>query len=109
MKLNCRGKTDRTGARYRYYCCPKHDPLLAGGEDRRCTERNIRAEALDDFVLARVKETLLRPDVLLAGGAALAQTEPTPDADTGDQTDGELEDLRDEVTARKAEEDRPRS
>jgi hypothetical protein len=26
-----------------------HDPLRAGGEDRRCPERNIRADALDEY------------------------------------------------------------
>ena len=79
VRVNCLGKTDRTGTRYRYYYCRKHDPLVAGGEDRRCPERNIRAEALDDFVLEKVKETLLRPDVLLAGESALARARPAPD------------------------------
>jgi len=79
VKLGCRGRTERTGKRYRYYCCPKHDSLRAGGEDRRCSERHIRAEALDDFVLAKVKETLLRPEILLAGEAALTSSEPAAD------------------------------
>jgi len=40
----------RNGTWRRYYYCRNHDPPHAGGEDRRCTERNIRADALDDYV-----------------------------------------------------------
>jgi hypothetical protein len=35
----------RNGTFHRYYYCRNHDPLRAGGEHRRCPERNIRAEA----------------------------------------------------------------
>jgi len=35
--------------RYYYYYCRDHDPLRAGGEDRRCRERNVRSDTLDAF------------------------------------------------------------
>ncbi|MDE3132563.1 MAG: recombinase family protein [Acidobacteriota bacterium] len=63
----------------RYYCCPYHDPIKAGGPEKRCTQRRIRAEELDTFVFNQVREILLRPDVLLAGEQALVVREPAPD------------------------------
>ena len=63
----------------RYYCCPYRDAIKAGGPDKRCTERMIRADELDAFVFEQVREILLRPDVLLAGEQALVAREPTPD------------------------------
>ena len=65
--------------RNRYYCCAYHDPIKAGGQDKRCTERRIRADELDAFVFEQVREILLRPDMLLAGEHALAAREPAPD------------------------------
>jgi site-specific DNA recombinase len=56
----------------RYYTCPRHDPLLAGGPERVCTERQIRADELDSFVYDKIRDVLLQPDVLLAGERALA-------------------------------------
>lgn len=58
------------------YCCSNHDPLKAGGQDRRCTERRIRANELDAFVFDQVRAVLGRPDVLLAGERALAGRGP---------------------------------
>lgn len=63
----------------RYYSCYHHDTLRAGGVDKRCTERRIRADELDAFVFAQVREILLRPDVLLAGERALVAERPAPD------------------------------
>src|SRR6185295_523002 len=63
----------------RYYHCRNHDPIKAGGDDRRCPERNIRSDALDTFVFDQVRAALLRPDVLTAGEQALAVRTPTPD------------------------------
>lgn len=63
----------------RYYSCSNHDPIKAGGQDKRCTERRIRADELDTFVFDQVREILLRPDVLLAGERALIDREPAPD------------------------------
>ena len=59
--------------------CRNHDPIKAGGEDRRCPERNIRSDALDTFVFDQVRVALLRPDVLTAGERALAVRTPAPD------------------------------
>ncbi|MFR0355295.1 recombinase family protein [Streptomyces sediminimaris] len=70
---NCHTMRARNGTWHRYYYCRNHDPLRAGGHERRCPERNIRAEALDAFVFAQVRAVLLRPDVLLAGEQAHAQ------------------------------------
>jgi hypothetical protein len=64
---------------HRYYYCRNHDPLRAGGEDRRCTERNIRSDALDAFVFDQVRHALLTPDVLAAGETAVAGRRPVPD------------------------------
>jgi site-specific DNA recombinase len=63
----------------RYYYCRHHDPVRAGGEDRRCPERAIRADALDSFVYEQVREALLRPEVLLAGEHALTAGAPAPE------------------------------
>ena len=65
--------------RNRYYSCPYHDPVKAGGPEKRCTERRVRADELDTYVFSQVREILLRPDVLLAGERALLAREPTPD------------------------------
>ena len=62
----------RNGAFHYYYYCRNHDPLRAGGEHRRCPERNVRAGELDAFVFDQVRATMLRPDVLLAGEAAVS-------------------------------------
>jgi site-specific DNA recombinase len=67
-----------------YYYCRQHDPLRAGGEERRCPERCIRADSLDMFVFDQVRDALLRPDVLLAAEHAVA-TGPSPDDNVLDQ------------------------
>jgi site-specific DNA recombinase len=76
--VNCHKMRGRNGTRHRYYYCRNHDPLRAGGEQHRCTERNIRSDALDGFVFDQVREALLRPEVLLAGERAVATRAPTP-------------------------------
>ena len=63
----------------RYYYCRNHDPLRAGGQEHRCPERNIRADALDTFVFDQVRQALTRPEVLLSGEHALASRAPAPD------------------------------
>ena len=78
--VSCHKMRGRNGTVHRYYYCRNHDPLRAGGEDRRCPERNIRADELDAFVFERVRDTLLRPDVLLAGAHAVSARRK-PDAD----------------------------
>lgn len=64
---------------FRYYHCPNHDRLRAGGEDRRCPERHIRADDFDAFVFDQVRSALLQPDILVAGQTALANKGPVPD------------------------------
>ncbi len=77
--VNCHKMRGRNGTVHRYYWCRNHDPLRAGGEAHRCPERNIRADALDAFVFDQVRASLLRPEVLLAGEAAVAAQAPVPD------------------------------
>ena len=77
--VNCHKMRGRNGTWHRYYHCRNHDPLRAGGEHHRCPERNIRADELDTFVFDQVRAALLRPQVLLAGQAAVAARQPTPD------------------------------
>jgi site-specific DNA recombinase len=78
---NCHKMRGRNGTWHRYYHCRNHDPIKAGGPDRRCTERNIRSDTLDGFVFDQVRAALLRPEVLTAGEQALAVRTPTPDDD----------------------------
>jgi len=77
--VNCHKMRGRAGTWHRYYYCRNHDPLRAGGEHRRCPERNIRSDALDAFVFDQVRQALLRPQVLLAGERAIAVRAPAPD------------------------------
>jgi site-specific DNA recombinase len=65
--------------RNRYYSCPYHDEVRAGGPEKRCTERRVRADELDAFVFDQLRAILLSPDMLLAGERALVGREPTPD------------------------------
>jgi site-specific DNA recombinase len=78
VSLRCHRMRARNQVYHRYYYCPNHDPIRAGGEQRRCPERNIRADALDDFVFTQVRAVLERPDVLLAGEHALGAQGPSP-------------------------------
>jgi site-specific DNA recombinase len=76
---SCHKMRGRNGTWHRYYYCHNHDPLRAGGHDRRCPERNIRADALDEFVFTQVRAALLDPALLLAGEQAVAVHAPVPD------------------------------
>jgi site-specific DNA recombinase len=76
---NCHKMRGRNGTLHRYYWCRNHDPLRAGGQQHRCPERNIRADALDAFVFDQLRAALLRPEILLAGEAAVAAARPAPD------------------------------
>jgi site-specific DNA recombinase len=78
VKLACH-RAQREHGLARYYLCPRHDPVRAGGEDRRCTERRIRADELDAFVYDQVRALLAQPDLLTAGEAAVAAQAPVPD------------------------------
>ena len=72
VSVSCHKMRGRNGTFHYYYYCRNHDPLRAGGEHRRCPERNIRADELDAFVFDQVRATMLRPDVLLTGEAAVS-------------------------------------
>jgi len=76
---NCHKMRGRNGTWHRYYYCRNHHPLRAGGQEHRCPERNIRADALDDFVFDQIKRALLQPDLLLTGEHSVALTAPVPD------------------------------
>jgi site-specific DNA recombinase len=76
---NCHKMRGRNGTWHRYYYCRNHDPIRAGGEEHRCPERNIRADALDRFVFDQIRNLLLHPNLLLAGEQAVAISTPTPD------------------------------
>jgi site-specific DNA recombinase len=69
----------RNGTWHRYYYCRNHDPIRAGGEERRCPERNIRADALDEFVFDQIRVALTQRDLLLVGEQAVTLTTPIPD------------------------------
>jgi len=75
--VSCHKMRGRNGTFHRYYYCRYHDPLRAGGEHRRCPERNIRADELDAFVFEQVHATMLRPEVLLTGEAAVSMRRGT--------------------------------
>jgi site-specific DNA recombinase len=77
---NCHKMRGRNGTFHRYYYCRNHDVLRAGGHDRRCPERNIRADELDAFVLEQVRQALLDPRQLIAGERAVITATP-PDED----------------------------
>ena len=77
--VSCHKMKGRNGEFHRYYYCRNHDPLRAGGEDRRCRERNIRSDTLDAFVFDQVREALLRPEILLAGESVVTGRAPAPD------------------------------
>jgi len=79
MSVTCHKMRGRNETFHRYYYCRYHDPLKAGGEHRRCPERNIRADELDAFAFEQVRTALLRPDVLLAGESAVSTRREAPD------------------------------
>jgi hypothetical protein len=58
---SCHKMRGRNGTWHRYYYCHNHDPLRAGGQDRRCPERNIRADALDEFVFGQIRTPYSTP------------------------------------------------
>ena len=81
VSVSCHKMRGRNGTFHHYYYCRNHDPLRAGGEHRRCPERNIRADELDAFVFEQVRATMLRPDVLLAGETAVSTRREAGDDD----------------------------
>jgi site-specific DNA recombinase len=76
VAVSCHRMRGRNGTYLRYYYCQNHDPLRARGEQRRCPERNVRADALDAFVFEQLRTVLERPDLLLAAEHAIAAHTP---------------------------------
>ena len=66
----------RNGTWHRYYYCRGHDVLRAHSPEGRCSERNIRADELDNYVLAQVRQVLLDPRQLIAGERAVIAGTP---------------------------------
>ncbi len=79
---NCQKMRGRPGHDLHYYNCRNHDLLRAGSPERRCPERNIRADELDTFVFEQVRQALTTPERLIAGEHAVIANRP--------QTDDEL-------------------
>jgi len=78
VKLTCyRARRNHTTTRY--YLCPHRDPWRAGGAERRCPERRVRADELDTFVFDQVRQLLTHPDLITAAEAAVAAHTPAPD------------------------------
>lgn len=100
--VNCHKMRGRDGTIHRYYYCRNHDPLRAGGQERRCPERNIRANELDVFVFDHVRDALLRPDVLLAGEQAVTTRAPAPDDELLDAQLSRLANKTDAANAERA-------
>jgi len=76
VTCHCQRMRGRNGTFHRYYHCPNHDVLRAGSEDRRCPERNIRANELDQYVFEQVRQALLDPRQLIAAERALIAGAP---------------------------------
>jgi hypothetical protein len=53
-----------------------HDLLRTGPEDRRCPERNIGANELDEYVFQQVRQALLDPRQLIAAEHAVIAGAP---------------------------------
>jgi site-specific DNA recombinase len=79
IKCGCSRKASTRGGHNHYYCCAYQNELNAGGPERRCRERNIRADELDAFVFDQIREAMLRPELLTAGEAGLVSRQPLPD------------------------------
>jgi site-specific DNA recombinase len=91
--------SSRGGHNYYYYCVYR-DPIKAGGPEKRCHERQIRADELDAFVFEQVRSALLDPKMLTAGEAAVTSRQPLPDDDL---LAAELERLQRQLSATEAE------
>jgi site-specific DNA recombinase len=79
VACSCQKMRGRPGHFLRYYHCPHHDLLRAGSEERRCPERNIRADELDSFVFEQIRRALTTPEQLIAGERAIIANRPQDD------------------------------
>ena len=76
LGCNCHRMRGRNGTWHRYYYCRGHDVLRAHSPEGRCPERNIRADELDQYVWAQVRQVLLDPRQLIAGERAVIAGTP---------------------------------
>ena len=76
LGCNCHRMRGRNGTWHRYYYCRGHDLLRASSGDGRCPERNIRADELDEYVFAQVRQALLDPRQLIAAERAVIAGTP---------------------------------
>ena len=76
LGCNCHRMRGRNGTWHRYYYCRGHDPLRARSGMDRCPERNIRADELDEYVFAQVRQALLDPRQLIAAERAVIAGAP---------------------------------
>jgi hypothetical protein len=76
LGCNCHRMRGRNGTWHRYYYCRGHDVLRAHSPEGRCPERNIRADELDNYVWAQVRQALLDPRQLIAGERAVIAGTP---------------------------------
>ncbi len=76
LGCNCHRMRGRNGTWHRYYYCRGHDVLRARSPEGRCPERNIRADELDTYVWAQVRQVLLDPRQLIAGERAVIAGAP---------------------------------
>lgn len=80
VKLNA-VTSRRRGTTTRYYLCPHRDPWRAGGAERRCQQRRVRADELDAYVFEQIRRLLTRPDLITAGDTALTAQAPAADSE----------------------------
>ena len=76
LGCNCHRMRGRNGTWHRYYYCRGHDPLRTSAGMGRCPERNIRADELDEYVFAQVRQALLDPRQLIAAERAVIAGTP---------------------------------
>jgi site-specific DNA recombinase len=76
LGCNCHRMRGRNGTWHRYYYCRGHDPLRTRSGMGRCPERNIRADELDEYVFAQVRQALLDPRQLIAAERAVIAGTP---------------------------------
>ena len=76
LGCNCHRMRGRNGTWHRYYYCRGHDPLRTKAGMARCPERNIRADELDEYVFAQVRQALLDPRQLIAAERAVIAGTP---------------------------------
>ena len=76
LGCNCHRMRGRNGTWHRYYYRRGHDPLRTRSGMGRCPERNIRADELDEYVFAQVRQALLDPRQLIAAERAVIAGTP---------------------------------